>query len=106
MANLQSKLLSVDTNNDGVGDSGPFSTVVNALINKVGTTAQELNTTATNQENLTTALQTQKSSVSGVDLDSSAAQLLAFQQGYQAAAHFISTISQLTSQLMTSLSAS
>lgn len=105
MANLQTKLLSVDTNNDGVGDSGPFSTVVNALINKVGTTAQELNTTATNQENLTTALQTQKSSVSGVDLDSSAAQLLAFQQGYQAAAHFISTISQLTSQLMTSLSA-
>jgi flagellar hook-associated protein 1 FlgK len=103
LADLQKGTATVDTDGDGTPDSGPFSTVVSGMINKVGTQAQQFNTTATNQENLTTALQTQKNSVSGVDMDSSAAQLLAFQQGYQAAAHFISTISQLTTQLMTSL---
>jgi flagellar hook-associated protein 1 len=103
LANLQSKANTVDTSGTGNFNSGPFSTVVSGLINKVGTQSQQYNTTATNQENLTTALQTQKASVSGVDMDTSAAQLLAFQQGYQAAAHFISTISQLTTELMTSL---
>ena len=106
LANLQKGTQTVDTAGTGIPAdySGPFSTVVSSLINKVGTQAQQFNTTATNQENLTTALQTQKNSISGVDLDTSAAQLLAYQQGYQAAAHFISTISQLTTQLMTSLS--
>jgi len=106
LANLQNQTSTVDTAGTGTFNSGPFSTVVSGLLNKVGTQAQQFNTTATNQENLTTALQTQKNSVSGVDMDTSAAQLLAFQQGYQAAAHFISTISQLTSQLMTSLTGS
>lgn len=105
LANLQNTLQAVDMAGTGTFSSGPFNTVVSSLINSVGTKAQELNTTATNQENLTTALQTQKNSVSGVDLDQSAAQLLAFQQGYQAAARFISTISQLTNQLMQALSA-
>jgi flagellar hook-associated protein 1 len=104
MANLQTSQAAVDTTDSGAFTSGPFSTVVSGLINSVGTQVQEYNTTATNQENLTTALQTQKASVSGVDLDQSAAQLLAFQQGYQAAAQFISTISQLTTQLMTAMS--
>jgi len=103
MVALQTSLSAVDTTGTGTFNSGPFSTVVSSLINNVGTEAQSLSTTATNQENLTTALQTQKSSVSGVDLDQSAAQLLAFQQGYQAAAQFITTISQLTQQLMTAM---
>jgi len=104
LANLQNSLKAVDTSDSGTFSSGPFSTVVSGLINAVGTQVQEYNTTATNQENLTTALQTQKASVSGVDLDQSAAQLLSFQQGYQAAAQFITTISQLTTQLMTAMS--
>jgi flagellar hook-associated protein 1 FlgK len=101
LANLQTALNTVDTNGDGVGDSGPFSTVVSGLVNDVGTQSQEYNTISTNQQNLASALQTQKTSVSGVDLDQEAANLLQFQQGYQASAQFISTISQLTQQLMT-----
>jgi flagellar hook-associated protein 1 FlgK len=100
LANLQTALNTVDTNDDGVGDSGPFSTVVSSLINNVGTQSQEYDTISTNQQNLASALQTQKTSVSGVDLDQEAANLLQFQQGYQASAQFISTISQLTAQLM------
>jgi len=105
MANLQTALATVDTNDDGTGDSGPFSTVVSGLINNVGTQSQKFNSIATNQQNLTTALQTQQTSVSGVDLDQQAALLMQFQQAYQASAHFISTISQLTQSLMTAVAA-
>jgi flagellar hook-associated protein 1 FlgK len=103
MAGLGVAAGTVDTKGDGVGDSGPFSSVVTAMVNAVGTQAQQYNATATNQENLTSALQTQKTSESGVDLDQEAAQLLSFQQAYQASAQFISTISQLTNQLMTTM---
>jgi flagellar hook-associated protein 1 FlgK len=105
MANLQTAMGTVDTNDDGVGDSGPFSTVVSGLVNDVGTQTQQYDSLSTNQQNLTTALQTQQSSVSGVDLDQEAAQLLQFQQAYQASAQFISTISQLTQGLMTTVAA-
>jgi flagellar hook-associated protein 1 FlgK len=90
----------VDINGDGSVMSGPYSTIVTGLVNTVGTDAQRYNTLATNQQNLSNALQSQKTSLSGVDLDQQAALLLTYQQGYQAAAHFISTISQLTQQLM------
>jgi flagellar hook-associated protein 1 FlgK len=103
MANLQTALGTVDTNDDGTGDSGPFSTVVSGLINDVSTQSQKYDSISTNQQNLTTALQTQQTSVSGVDLDQEAAQLLQFQQAYQASAQFIATISQLTQGLMTTV---
>jgi flagellar hook-associated protein 1 FlgK len=103
MANLQTALGTVDSNDDGTGDSGPFSTVVSSLVNNVGTQSQKFNSIATSQENLTSALKTQQTSVSGVDLDQQAALLLQFQQAYSASAHFISTISQLTQQLLTSV---
>ncbi|WP_394700285.1 flagellar basal body rod C-terminal domain-containing protein [uncultured Tolumonas sp.] len=36
-----------------------------------------------------------------MDMDEEATALLSFQRGYQASAHFISVIDQLTAQLMT-----
>lgn len=95
----------VDVNGDGSVMSGPYTTIVTGLVNTVGTDAQKYNTIATNQQNLGNALQSQKTSMSGVDLDQQAALLLSYQQGYQAAAHFISTISQLTQQLMSAVQA-
>jgi flagellar hook-associated protein 1 FlgK len=80
-----------------------FSTAVGSLANTVGTQAQGYTTDATNQENLTGALQTQRNRVSSVDLDEEAAQLLSFQRGYQASARFINVISQLTDQLVNGL---
>jgi flagellar hook-associated protein 1 FlgK len=99
LANLQNTG-TVDVNGDGSVQSGPYTTVVTNLTNTVATDAQRYNTIYTNQQNLNSALQSQKTSLSGVDLDQQAAQLIAYQQGYEAAAHFISTISQLTTQLM------
>lgn len=100
LAALQTSSAAVDVQGNGTFSAGPFSTVVSSLINSVATQAQSYNTVLTNQQNLTTALKTQKASASGVDLDEEAAQLLAYQQSYQAAAQFISTISKLTTQLI------
>jgi len=98
--NLMNSTSAVDTNGDGVGDSGPYSTVVSSLVNTMGTDAQRYSTNATNFANLGTALVNQRSSVSGVDLDEEATNLMAFQRGYQASARFINVIDQLTNQLI------
>ena len=42
IANLQSAIGTVDTNGDGIGDSGPFSNVVGNLVSDVGTKVPDL----------------------------------------------------------------
>jgi flagellar hook-associated protein 1 FlgK len=100
MANLQAASGTVDTNGDGVGDSGPFSTAVGSLINDVGTQSQSYDAQTTTQQNLVTALQAQRDRISGVDLDEEAANMMTLQRGYQASARFLSVINQLTDQLV------
>jgi flagellar hook-associated protein 1 FlgK len=101
IGNLQSATLAVDTNGDGFGDSGPYSVVVGSLISDVGTKVQTYQAQNTAQQNLVSALQTQSDSVSGVDLNEEAMNMMNLQRGYQASAHFISVIDQLTNQLVT-----
>lgn len=105
IAGLQEATATVDTNGDGVGDSGPFSTVIASLVNRIGTDVQGYETTSTTQENLLSALQTQRDRVSAVDLDEEATTLLSYQRAYQASAQFISVIDQLTEQLIASFGA-
>lgn len=105
IAALQTATLTVDTNGDGVGDSGPYSTTVSSLVNTVGTNVQGYKTASTGQENLLSALKTQRDRVSAVDMDEEATALLAYQRSYQASARFISVIDQLTAQLVTQFGA-
>ena len=100
LAKLQSAALTVDTNGDGAPDSGPYSTVVGSLVADVGTQAQSYGAQNTTQQNLVSALQTQRDQISGVNLDEEAATMMALQRGYQASARFISVINQLTDQLV------
>jgi len=88
-----------------LSSGGQFSGAVSSLVNTIGTDAQRYATSATNYENLGTALQNQRDSVSGVDLDEEATNLMAYQRGYQACARFINVIDQLTNQLITNLGA-
>lgn len=97
---LQSAGNTVDTNADGVGDTGPFSQFIGQLVNQVGTQGQGYQVSADNQQNLVMALQNQRDRVSGVDLDEEATSMINFQRGYQASARFISVINQLTDQLV------
>lgn len=100
ISKLQAAANTVDTNNDGIGDSGPFGTTAGALVGAFGTQVQGFLSRATSDENLLVALQNQHARVSGVDLDEEATQMMAFQRGYQASARFVSVINQLTDQLV------
>jgi len=100
MANLQFASATVDTNGDGVGDSGPFSGVVGSLVGDVGTKVQSLDAQSTTQQNLVTALKSQRDSISGVDLNEEAASMMTLQQGYQASGRFLTVINQLMDQLV------
>ena len=88
--------------NPALTSSGTFSNFVTSLTTQVESAANQWNTTATNSENIATALQTQRTSASGVDLDTEAANLITFQRGYQAVAQFLNVINTLTGQLVTS----
>ena len=99
LGNLQ---FSGGTNASGLVLGSPFSTVVGSFVSKVGTDTQSWNVQSTTQQNLVTALQAQRDSVSGVDLNEEAASLMTLQQGYQASTRFLSVINQLMQQLVTS----
>jgi flagellar hook-associated protein 1 len=101
IANLQNATTPVDTNGDGVGDSGPFNAVITSLVGTIGTNVQSYQATSTTQDNLLSALKTQRDRVSAVDMDEEATSLLTYQRSYQASAHFISVVDQLMAQLMT-----
>ena len=90
------KLSSANVLNNGTASAtGAYSQLVSA----VGAKTNELGVTSTSQDQLLAqATQAQQSS-SGVNLDEEAAQLLNYQQAYQAAARVI----QISSQLFTSL---
>lgn len=100
ISNLQFSQSTVDTNGDGVGDTGPYSQFVGLLVSKVGSQAQGFQSNANNQQNLITALQNQRDRISAVDIDEEASLMMNYQRGYQASARFISVINQLTDQLM------
>lgn len=100
IAALQNASGSVDTNGDGLGDTGPYSAFVGTLVTDLGTKAQTYDAQNTTQQNLVAALQTQRDRISGVDLDEEATNMMSLQRGYQASARFISVINQLTDQLV------
>ena len=100
LSRLQDLTATVDTNGDGLGDTGPYATVVSGLVNTIGTDVQKYKTASDGQDNLLSALKTQRDRVSAVDMDEEATSLISYQRSYQASAHFISVIDQLTSQLL------
>ncbi len=100
LAALQFTSGTVDTNGDGVGDSGPYSSVAASLVGDVGTKVQSLEAQSTTQQNLVTALKSQRDSISGVDLNEEAATMMTLQQGYQASGRFLTVINQLMDQLV------
>ncbi len=86
------------------GVTGTFSDAVGKLVSTVGTDSQNYQSQTTAQQNLASALQTQRDQVSGVSLDEEATKMMQLQSGYQAAAHFLNVINSLTAGLITQFS--
>ncbi len=76
---------------------------VSALITGVGSQAQQINTAQTAQSAVNSQAQSSVQSVSGVDLDQEAANLLQWQQAYQAAAQALTIGNSLFTTLIDSV---
>jgi flagellar hook-associated protein 1 FlgK len=85
------------------GGSNSVTSANVSLVSKTGTTAQQASASATAAQSVLTQTQSQLSSTSGVNLDQEAADLLRFQNAYQAAAQVISTGQNLFQSLLTAV---
>ena len=89
----------------GVLSNGTMSVsgAVGALISGAGAQAQQVNTATTAQTAVNTQAQTNVQSVSGVNLDEEAANLLQWQQAYQASAQALSVANGLFTTFLDSI---
>jgi flagellar hook-associated protein 1 FlgK len=84
--------------NAGIAGSQPMTTFQGAysqLVSQVGNTARQMAVTATAQKNLIAQTKQAQQSVSGVNLDEEAANLLRYQQAYQASGKMMQIASTL-----------
>jgi flagellar hook-associated protein 1 FlgK len=87
------------------GGKQSLGDAINGLISSVGTQTSLASSGATAQQSLLTSAQTAQSSVSGVNLDEEAANMLKYEQAYQAAAQVIKTAATLFQSLLTAVQA-
>ena len=98
-------LASASQQAQGILSNGTTSVAgaVSALITGVGSQAEQVNTAQTAQSAVNTQAQTAVSSVSGVNLDQEAANLVQWQQSYQAAAQALTIANSLFTSFMDSI---
>ena len=87
----------------GIFGSDPTSTLQSAysqMVSIVGSKTREIEVTARAQENLVAQARQAQQAVSGVNLDEEAAQLMRFQQAYQASAKVLQTATLLFDELL------
>ncbi|MFY9317736.1 MAG: flagellar hook-associated protein FlgK [Burkholderiales bacterium] len=83
-----------------VGGSATLGDAYGQLLARVGNAAHEANLSASAQARLLQETQARQASVSGVNLDEEAANLLRYQQAYQAAGKLVAIASQLFDTLL------
>lgn len=100
-------LASANQQTAGVLANGTTSVsgAVSALISGIGSQAQQVNTAQAAQTAVNTQAQTAVQSVSGVNLDEEAANLLKWQQAYQASAQALTIANSLFGSLLDSIKA-
>jgi flagellar hook-associated protein 1 FlgK len=87
------------------GGTASLSGVVNAYVGTVGDQTSQAQNGTTAQKTVMSSAQSAQSSVSGVNLDEEAANMVQYQQAYQAAAQVIQASSVLFQSLLTAINA-
>lgn len=85
------------------GGRNTLAAANSALVSKVGSQAAQASSQLGAQTALSTQTQAERDSVSGVNLDEEAADLIRFQQAYQAAAQIVSTANTLFDSLLSAI---
>ncbi len=93
MANLESKSILL-------GGKTTFSDAYGQLVSKVGTLTNEANTSSAAQQTLLNQAKQSRESLAGVNLDEEAANLIKFQNSYQASAQAVSVAKSLFDSLI------
>ena len=86
-----------------IGGTASFANTYGALIADVGTKTNQAAGNVSVQSHLLSQAEAAKSEVSGVNLDEEAADLVRFQQAYQAAAQVISVANTLFDSLLSAV---
>jgi flagellar hook-associated protein 1 FlgK len=94
------RLADLQVENLMVGGTATFANTYGSLVADVGTKTHQASNNATIQEHLLSQAESAKSEVSGVNLDEEAADLVRFQQAYQAAAQVINVSNTLFDSLL------
>lgn len=103
-ADALAQLATPDTStNIGTVNGMSYLDDYSSIASDIGNQASNASTAETTQTSLLTQAQTARSNISGVSLNDQAAQLLQFQQAYEASAQTLSTINQTLSQFMTDM---
>jgi flagellar hook-associated protein 1 len=77
-----------------------YSSAFNQLVSAVGVKSNELNVTNQAEANMLTNITNEQASTSGVNLDEEAANLMRYQQAYQAAGKFMQIANQMFNTLL------
>ena len=86
-----------------LGGTASIADTYGSLIADVGTKTQQASSNAGMQKNLLAQAEAAKAEVSGVNLDEEAADLVRFQQAYQAAAQVINVANSLFDSLLSAV---
>jgi flagellar hook-associated protein 1 FlgK len=94
------KLASLQTQNTTAGGKATYQGTYASLVSEVGAMTSQVKITGAAQQSLLTQNENARSSVSGVNLDEEAANLLRYQQAYQASAKSLDVASKLFDTLL------
>jgi flagellar hook-associated protein 1 FlgK len=97
-------LSGLQTKNTLEGGTTTYQGAYSRLVSQIGSKAQEIDVIGKAQANQVTQAQVAQQSVSGVNLDEEAANLMRYQQAYQAAGKMIQVASVMFTALIGSLS--
>ena len=97
------RLADLQTANRMMGGTASLADTYSALVADIGTKTHQAGNNAGMQQSLLTQAEASRSEVSGVNLDEEAADLLRFQQAYQAAAQVINVANSLFDSLLSAV---
>jgi flagellar hook-associated protein 1 len=95
------RIASLDSQATEILDGSSIPQFFNGLVSSVAVTAGGNNSDVGALGSVQSALQAQKESISGVNLDEEAVSLVKFQRAFQGASRFVSVVDQLLGDLMT-----
>ncbi len=90
----------LQTANTLIGGTAGYQTAYSQLVSEVGNKAREVQVSGEAQENLLAQAKAAQQSMAGVNLDEEAANLLRYQQAYQASGKMIEIASKLFDTLL------